>query len=415
MPVSSWSTTPGNNNAAPPNGWPEGQAPSTVNDCARQMMADLRTQFNDAEWMNWGDTPSQASTTSFKIATDVTSRYLVNRRLKFYDATTLYGTVASSSYSAPDTTVTVTMDSGSLSASLTSLAIAILSPTNTSFPEVLYNENKPINDTSGNELLKFGKTATAVNEMTITNAATGGTPTLSATGGDTNIPLRVSGKGTGRVELGQSTSTEVRLIADQPITDSSGNEFIKFSKAASAVNEITIENSATGLPVRIVVSGGDTNQGLGLQTKGVGIVTAECPTGLTCFALRPNSDTNASYTIKFTAATTPTAIRTVTFPDADVNLTPTKLATSWAQITYSAGTPSATTSLNVSSLTDSAVGDGIVNLTTAHTSANFSAFGTNNTNAGRNVFASPTGASTIRWVINGGSDDNVSVSSFGSQ
>ncbi len=136
MPIKNWSTTAGSNNAATPNGWPEGQAPSTVNDCARQMMADIRTQMQDAEWFDWGDVPSRASATSFKVPTDVTTKYLAGRRMKLYDATTLYGTVASSSYSAPDTTINVTMDSGSLTTSLTSVGIAILSPANRSLPVV---------------------------------------------------------------------------------------------------------------------------------------------------------------------------------------------------------------------------------------------------------------------------------------
>jgi hypothetical protein len=45
MPVTSWSTTAADNNAAPPNGWPEGMAPSAVNNTARQMMADLVREF----------------------------------------------------------------------------------------------------------------------------------------------------------------------------------------------------------------------------------------------------------------------------------------------------------------------------------------------------------------------------------
>lgn len=45
MPVTSWSTSPSSNNAAPPNGWPEGMAAAAVNDTARQMMADLVREF----------------------------------------------------------------------------------------------------------------------------------------------------------------------------------------------------------------------------------------------------------------------------------------------------------------------------------------------------------------------------------
>jgi microcystin-dependent protein len=43
---SNWSETAASNSATPPNGWPEGQAPSTVNDCAREMMASLKRWWN---------------------------------------------------------------------------------------------------------------------------------------------------------------------------------------------------------------------------------------------------------------------------------------------------------------------------------------------------------------------------------
>ena len=54
-----------------------------------------------------------------------------------------------------------------------------------------------INDTNGNEVIKTPATSSAVNEITVTNAATNGSPSVTATGGDTNINLLASGKGTG--------------------------------------------------------------------------------------------------------------------------------------------------------------------------------------------------------------------------
>ena len=54
-------------------------------------------------------------------------------------------------------------------------------------------------DTNGNELLKVTATASAVNEVTLANAATGGTPTFTASGDDTNIGMKFVGKGTGEV------------------------------------------------------------------------------------------------------------------------------------------------------------------------------------------------------------------------
>lgn len=58
-----------------------------------------------------------------------------------------------------------------------------------------------INDTNGAELLRVTATASAVNDITLTNAATGNKPSLTATGDDTNITMRLAAKGTGSVEI----------------------------------------------------------------------------------------------------------------------------------------------------------------------------------------------------------------------
>lgn len=59
-----------------------------------------------------------------------------------------------------------------------------------------------IQDHNGNELAIFGPgVASAVNELTLINAATGGNPQLKPTGGDTNIGLRIIPKGTGRLQI----------------------------------------------------------------------------------------------------------------------------------------------------------------------------------------------------------------------
>jgi hypothetical protein len=59
-----------------------------------------------------------------------------------------------------------------------------------------------INDVNGNELLLVSATAAAVNEITLANAAAGSAPSLTATGGDTNISLNLVAKGTGVVQAG---------------------------------------------------------------------------------------------------------------------------------------------------------------------------------------------------------------------
>src|SRR5688500_1175348 len=44
MPVTSYSTTPASNNGSPPNGAPEGWAPSDVNNTIRQIMTDIAVE-----------------------------------------------------------------------------------------------------------------------------------------------------------------------------------------------------------------------------------------------------------------------------------------------------------------------------------------------------------------------------------
>lgn len=56
-----------------------------------------------------------------------------------------------------------------------------------------------IADANGNELIIGDTVTSAVNEITVANAATGNPPTISATGGDTNIDLKLDPKGSGKV------------------------------------------------------------------------------------------------------------------------------------------------------------------------------------------------------------------------
>lgn len=129
-------------------------------------------------------------------------------------------------------------------------------------------------DTAGCEIIKTPATPSAVNEITVTNAATGGSPSIAATGDNTNIGLTVAAKGTGAVMLGQATSTGVNMAADQPLCDSAGNEYLKFAKTTTAVNEFTVTNAAAGGSPLLSATGGDTNISIKLAAKGTGIVVS---------------------------------------------------------------------------------------------------------------------------------------------
>jgi len=82
-------------------------------------------------------------------------------------------------------------------------------------------------DTNGNELIKTTATASAVNEITIANAATGNSPTISATGGDSNIGISIISKGTGQILANSGSSAAPTFsFTDNPTTgiyNSAGN------------------------------------------------------------------------------------------------------------------------------------------------------------------------------------------------
>ena len=71
----------------------------------------------------------------------------------------------------------------------------------TNSANILIDDAHFIGDESGNEQIIFQTTGSAVNQFDVTNAATGSGPTLSSTGGDTNINLNLTPKGSGVVMI----------------------------------------------------------------------------------------------------------------------------------------------------------------------------------------------------------------------
>lgn len=144
--ISVWSIVPAQNGTlgSPPTYWPEGQAPSTVNNCARQMMSSLRIQMQDAQWFNWGYDCTRIAGNKFRMAigtasatVSVVANFVANRRIKLYDSSTLYAAITEGSLSGSSFNVTVTLDSGSLTNSFSSAYLSILTPSNTSIPSTV--------------------------------------------------------------------------------------------------------------------------------------------------------------------------------------------------------------------------------------------------------------------------------------
>jgi hypothetical protein len=101
-----------------------------------------------------------------------------------------------------------------------------------------------INDTSSNEYVKFTSTASAVNEITLTNAATGSAPNISATGGDGSIDLFLTSKGvTGNVVI--NGNARIQGVEEKnTITATAATSTINFDTLTQAIVYYT--TAATG-------------------------------------------------------------------------------------------------------------------------------------------------------------------------
>ena len=74
----------------------------------------------------------------------------------------------------------------------------------TNSQNILIDDAHFIADENGNEQIIFQTTSSAVNQFDITNAATSNNPSLSATGGDANVGINITAKGSGVVEVASS-------------------------------------------------------------------------------------------------------------------------------------------------------------------------------------------------------------------
>ena len=115
-------------------------------------------------------------------------------------------------------------------------------------------------DTNGNELAKLTATGSAVNEFTVANAASGGNPTLSSTGGDSNIDLDLLAKGEGHVTVrGNTNSGAIQFNCE---SNSHGQIVKSQPHSASVTNELLLPAGASSTLVSLVSTDTLTNKTL---------------------------------------------------------------------------------------------------------------------------------------------------------
>ena len=273
----------------------EGMLPSNLNNAIRALMKNTRDWFNDAQWIEYGDgsgsyTATYVSGTAFTIdGVDVTAFYHAKRRIQIVDtASTLYGTISSTSFST-NTTVNVTWDSGSLtSGAITSVYLGVLTNTNDSIPTgidaakladgtVSDTEFQYINSVSSNVQTQIdAKVTTSANLTDI--AALANTNSNFIVGDGSNFVAETGSTARTSLGLGTVATQAANSIA---ITGGSVTGMSAPSSGSDVTTKTYVDDLVSGLKTRIIcrvattaaitlssdLENGDTLDGITLATS----------------------------------------------------------------------------------------------------------------------------------------------------
>ena len=128
--------------------------------------------------------------------------------------------------------------------------------TNKTFTAPKYADGGYVADANGNENLVWGTTSSAVNEFKIANAATGAGPTLSSQGGDSNVDINITPKGSGNVVLagdtvavgdsGAAATLTSNGAGTLTVTTGGATDLVLSTNSGSSSGTITITDAANG-------------------------------------------------------------------------------------------------------------------------------------------------------------------------
>ena len=133
------------------------------------------------------------------------------------------------------------------------------------------------NSTSGSYTVQFKYASGSGDSFTFAASDKGDALVFATANDGTNPDIDTLPAGdvtlTGTQTLTNKTLTSPKIGTS--ILDTNGNEVALITATSSAVNEVTFVNAATGNNPSLSASGGDTNVGIALKTKGSGVIQAE--------------------------------------------------------------------------------------------------------------------------------------------
>ena len=246
---------------------------------------------------------TRASATSITVASDISSTYHVGRRVKVVGSNTgtIFGKIATSSYSSPDTTVTFTFDSGTINSGDTTVSVYVGSvytnPANPVVDEDNMASDSAILPPSQQSVKAFVTSGT----VTLSNKSIAlGSNTISGTTAQFNSALS---DGSFATLAGSETLTNKTLTSPVLDTAISGSAFLDEDDFASdsATKVATQQSIKAYVNSQVVAQDLDISDGssaidIVLGTETLGLLGG---TGITSTA----SGTNVTLAIDSTVAT----------------------------------------------------------------------------------------------------------------
>ena len=155
---------------------------------------------------------------------------------------------------------------------------------------IAFDDAHGINDENGNEQIIFQTTSSAVNQLDVTNAATGNAPSISATGDDSNIDLALIPNGTGETKVGTGAAAAT-------VTSSGAYDLRLDTNSGTNSGYINIVDGANGNQQIYPNGTGYTEIGGGTNP---GTIQLNCESNSHGIKLQsPPHSASQSYTLKF--------------------------------------------------------------------------------------------------------------------